>query len=96
MELPRDHLPIIDTLEDPENFIVVSGAGAGFGRSPGTGKAVAELALRGESSIPIDGLSLARFGDISRNWREEMGWRPGPEYAAGYGYHPSSGHWSPP
>ena len=95
VELPRDHLPIIDSLEDPENLIVVSGAGAGFGRSPGTGKAVAELAMHGESSIPIEDLGLGRFGDISRDWRREMGWMPGREYVADYGYHPSSGHWSP-
>ena len=94
VEVPRDHLPIIDTLEHPDNFVVVSGAGAGFGRSPGTGKAVAELTMHGESSIPIKDMGLGRFGDISRDWRKEMGWMPGREYVGDYGYHPSAGHWA--
>jgi hypothetical protein len=50
--------------------------------------------MHGESSIPIEDLGLGRFGDISRDWRREMGWMPGREYVADYGYHPSSGHWS--
>ena len=95
VEVTPDHIPIVDLLDRPNNFCVVSGAGAGFGRSPGTGKAVAELVMRGESSIPIDGLSLGRFSDMPHDFRERAGWVPGPEAVGSYGYHPSAPVYTP-
>ena len=76
VEQAPDYLPIIDRLDRPSNYVVVTASAHGFGISPATGKAVSELVLYGESSIDISGLGLGRFSDVSRDWREERGWIP--------------------
>ena len=72
VETTPDYSPIIDTLDNPNNYIVVTLASFGFAPSPATGKVAADLVMHGESSIDIDGISLGRFADLPRNWREEM------------------------
>ena len=79
VEQAPDYLPIIDILDCPSNYIVVTASAHGFGISPATGKVVSDLVLYGESSIDISGLGLGRFSDVSRDWREERGWIPAPE-----------------
>ena len=76
VEQAPDYLPIIDILDCPSNYVVVTASAHGFGISPATGKAVSELVLYGESSIDISGLGLGRFSDVSPDWREERGWIP--------------------
>ena len=76
VEQAPDYVPIIDILDNPSNYIVVTASAHGFGISPATGKVVSELALHGESSIDISGLGLGRFSDITPDWREERGWVP--------------------
>ena len=78
IEQAPDSLPIIDILDQPSNFVFVSASAHGFAIAAATGKVVSELVLHGESSVDISGLRLGRFGDVSPNWREELGWTPAP------------------
>ncbi len=79
VEQSPDYLPIIDVLDSPSNYVVVTASAHGFGICPATGKAVSDLVLHGESSIDISGLGLGRFADVTPGWREERGWIPAPE-----------------
>ncbi len=79
VEQTPDWLPIIDTLESPDNFVIANASGDGFGLSPAHGKAVSELIMHGESTLPLEGYRLSRLKDVPRNWREERGWTPAPE-----------------
>ncbi len=79
VETTPDHSPIIDIADQPSNFLVCSLSSDGFGLSTATGKAVSELVLHGESTIPTGEMTLGRFNDVPRNWREERGWTPAPE-----------------
>ena len=81
VEQAPDYMPIIDVLESPSNYVVVTASAHGFGISPATGKAVSDLVLYGESSIDISGLGLGRFADVTPGWREERGWVPAQERA---------------
>ena len=78
VEQAPDYLPIIDRLDNPSNYVVVTASAHGFGISPATGKAVSDLVLYGESSIDISALGLDRFSDVSPDWREQRGWIPAP------------------
>ena len=78
VEQAPDYLPIIDVLDYPSNYIVVTASAHGFGISPATGKVVSDLVLHGESSIDISGLTLGRFAGVGPDWREERGWVPAP------------------
>ena len=79
VEQAPDYRPIIDILDRPSNYVVVTASAHGFGISPATGKAVSDLVLYGESSIDISGLGLGRFSDVRPDWREERGWIPAPQ-----------------
>ena len=79
VEQTPDLYPIIDFLPEPSNYLVVTVSGHGYGLSPSTGKVVSELILKGECSVPIDGLSLGRFADVPIDWKERRGWVPLPE-----------------
>ncbi len=71
VETTPDYSPIIDTLDHPNNYVVVTLASFGFAPSPATGKVAADLVMHGEPSINIDGIRLSRFKDLPRNWRQE-------------------------
>ena len=77
VEQTPDYYPIIDTLESPENFLVVTLSAGGFGPSPATGKVVSDLVMHGETPVNIDGLRLGRFADVPVDWRERRAWVPG-------------------
>ena len=78
VEQAPDYRPIIDILDCPSNYVVVTASAHGFGISPATGKVVSELVLHGEASIDISGLGLSRFADYGPDWREQRGWTPAP------------------
>ena len=78
VEQAPDYRPIIDILDYPSNYVVVTASAHGFGISPATGKVVSDLVLHGESSIDIRGLGLDRFSDFRPGWREARGWNPAP------------------
>ena len=79
VEQAPDYLPIIDILDSPSNYVVVTASAHGFGLTPATGRVVSDLVLHGESSVDISGLKLSRFADVGPDWRAERGWVPVPE-----------------
>ena len=79
VEQAPDYLPIIDVLDSPSNYVVVTASAHGFGISPATGKAVSDLVLHGESSVDVGELGLGRFAGVGPGWREERGWTPAAE-----------------
>ena len=79
VEQAPDYLPIIDILDSPSNYVVVTASAHGFGLTPATGRVVSDLVLHGESSVDISGLALSRFSDVGPDWRGERGWIPAPE-----------------
>ncbi len=78
VEQVPDMMPIIDILECPSNYVVVTASAHGFGIAPATGKAVSDLVLYGETNIDIGAFGLNRFSDIGPDWRAELGWNPVP------------------
>ncbi|MDE2901886.1 MAG: FAD-dependent oxidoreductase [Chloroflexota bacterium] len=78
VEQAPDYMPIIDILECPSNYVVVTASAHGFGIAPATGKAVSDLVLYGETDIDISALRLSRFAGYGPDWREQRGWTPAP------------------
>ena len=61
-----DGVPILGRVQGIEGFIMAAGHGGdGVALAPITGKLIAEIITKGEPSICIDKLSLARFGVTS-------------------------------
>ena len=79
VEQAPDYLPVIDILDSPSNYVVVTASAHGFGLTPATGRVVSDLVLYGESGVDISGLGLSRLADVGPDWREERGWIPAPE-----------------
>ena len=77
VEQTPDQYPIIDMLDEPEGFVLVTASAHGFGISPATGQAVCDLITTGKSRVPIDGLKLERFDEVPDDWREQVGWQVG-------------------
>jgi sarcosine oxidase, subunit beta len=76
-----DGRPVLDRLSDPANLVVATMSSVGFGLSPASGHAIADLVLEGRCSFAdLDKLKLDRFGNIPDDWLERRGWLP-PEAA---------------
>ena len=70
-----DGRPILDRLEDPGNVVVASISSIGFGLSPATGQALAQLVLQGRCDVAdLSQLTLSRFGNLPMDWRSRQGW----------------------
>ncbi len=84
VENTPDGRPIIDRMKGPENVVVATMSGVGFGLSPASGHAVRDLVVDGQCSFTdIAKLSLSRFDGIEPDWREQRGWQaPKAELAA--------------
>ena len=78
VEQAPDYMPIIDILDCPSNYVVVTASAHGFGIAPATGKAVSDLVLYGETDVDISALRLSRFAGYGHDWREQRGWTPAP------------------
>ena len=77
IENSPDGRPIIDRLTSPDNVVVASISGVGFGLSPASGHAIRDLVLDGVCSFADIGiLGLSRFADLEPDWREKRGWMP--------------------
>jgi sarcosine oxidase subunit beta len=77
IENSPDGRPIIDKLTSPDNVVVASMSGVGFGLSPASGHAIRDLVIDGQCSFAnIDKLGLARFDNLAADWREKRGWMP--------------------
>lgn len=77
IENSPDGRPIIDRLSNPDNVVIASMSGVGFGLSPASGHAIRDLVLDGACSFAdISKLGLARFAGLEADWREKRGWMP--------------------
>ncbi len=77
VENTPDGRPIIDRMGDPENVVVATMSGVGFGLSPASGHAIRDLVIEGHCTFTdIAKLSLSRFAGIGADWREQRGWQP--------------------
>jgi sarcosine oxidase subunit beta len=86
VENTPDGRPVLDRIGDPENVVVATMSSVGFGLSPASGRAVAELARDGKCSFAdLSALRLERFANYPRDWRAERGWLPPQDAAMGPG-----------
>jgi sarcosine oxidase subunit beta len=77
IENTPDGRPIIDRLTSPSNVTVATMSSVGFGLSPASGRAIADLVTSGACSFTdISKLSLSRFADLPADWRATRGWQP--------------------
>ena len=77
IENSPDGRPIIERLTSPDNLVVASMSGVGFGLSPASGHAIRDLVLVGACSFADIGiLGLSRFANLESDWREQRGWLP--------------------
>eukprot|EP01041_Mallomonas_annulata_P029823 gene29823-51872_t len=75
IEITPDGRPVIDRLTSPDNVVVATMSGVGFGLSPASGHAIADLVLEGRCTFAdIDKLGIGRFAGLSPDWRAERGW----------------------
>lgn len=75
VENTPDGRPILDRLQDPGNVVVASMSSVGFGLSPATGRALAQLVLQGFCDFAdLSQLQLSRFGNLPLDWRSRQGW----------------------
>lgn len=75
VENTPDGRPILERLSDPDNVTIASMSSVGFGLSPATGRALAQLVLQGRCDFAdLSQLGLARFGNLPRDWRHRQGW----------------------
>ena len=77
VENTPDGRPVIERLANPGNVTIATMSGVGFGLSPATGHAIADLVLTGTCSFAdLSKIGLARFADLEPDWRERRGWLP--------------------
>ncbi len=77
IENSPDGRPILERLSSPDNVVVASMSGVGFGLSPASGHAIRDLVIDGACSFAnIDILKLSRFDGLEADWRETRGWMP--------------------
>ncbi len=75
IENTPDGRPVIDILADPENVVVATMSSVGFGLSPATGHALADLVTDGRCGFAdLSKLSLSRFDALPADWRAAQGW----------------------
>jgi sarcosine oxidase subunit beta len=75
IENTPDGRPVIERLPDPGNVTIATMSGVGFGLSPASGRAIRDLVLDGACSFADLGkLSLGRFANLPKDWREHRGW----------------------
>ena len=75
VENTPDGRPILDRLTNPENVVIATMSSVGFGLSPASGRAIAQLVTHGQCDFAdLRQLSLARFADLAPDWRTRYGW----------------------
>ncbi len=76
VENTPDGRPVLARLSAPDNVTVATMSSVGFGLSPASGRAVAELVTTGDCSFAdLSKLGLDRFADLPADWRAARGWR---------------------
>jgi sarcosine oxidase subunit beta len=77
IENTPDGRPILDRLEDPSNVVIATMSSVGFGLSPASGHALAQLVTQGRCDFAeLKWLGLGRFRGLAADWREQAGWVP--------------------
>jgi sarcosine oxidase subunit beta len=77
VENTPDGRPIIDRLRAPDNVVVATLSSVGFGLSPASGRAIAELVEHGQCRFAdLSTLRLSRFSNLAADWRRRQGWLP--------------------
>ena len=77
IENTPDGRPILERLAAPDNVVIASMSSVGFGLSPASGRAVAQLATIGRCDFAdLSQLGLGRFDGLAADWREAAGWVP--------------------
>jgi sarcosine oxidase subunit beta len=57
--------------------VLATMSSVGFGLSPASGRALAQLATEGRCDFAdLTQLRLARFDGLAADWRERLGWLP--------------------
>jgi len=75
IENTPDGRPILDRLSSPANVTIATLSSVGFGLSPASGRAIADLVTTGTCSFADVGkLSLNRFANLPSDWRETLAW----------------------
>lgn len=75
VENTPDGRPVLCRLGDPGNVTLATLSSVGFGLSPASGRAVAELVQFGECRFAdISALGVERFRNLPRDWRSRLGW----------------------
>lgn len=75
IENTPDGRPILDRLEEPSNVVIGTMSSVGFGLSPASGHALAELVIKGRCDFAdLTWLRLERFRNLDPGWREKAGW----------------------
>jgi sarcosine oxidase subunit beta len=76
IENTPDGRPVIDRTADPGNLIVATLSSIGFGLSPATGHAIAEIVTTGRCSFAdLSSFALSRFDSLETDWASLQGWR---------------------
>ena len=84
IENTPDGRPVIDRLPGVDNVVVATMSSVGFGLSPASGRAIAEIVTKGRCSFAdLSTFRLSRFGNLAPGWREQKGWLP-PESATAH------------
>jgi sarcosine oxidase subunit beta len=77
IENTPDGRPVIDRLPTAANVTVATMSSVGFGLSPASGRAIAEIVIDGRCSFAdLATFRLSRFGNLAPGWRERKGWTP--------------------
>ena len=83
IENTPDGRPILDRLSAPDNLVLATMSSVGFGLSPASGRALAQLVTHGRCDFAdLSQLRLSRFDGLAADWQEMMGWVPWSPVAA--------------
>ena len=75
IENTPDGRPILERQADPANLVLATMSSVGFGLSPATGRALAQLVTQGHCDFAdLSQLTLGRFGNLPLDWRARYGW----------------------
>jgi len=67
---------VIERLSSPDNVVVATMSGVGFGLSPAVGRVIRDLVVDGACGFAdISTYALSRFNELEPDWAERQGWR---------------------
>lgn len=76
VENTPDGRPVIERLSTPDNVVLATMSGVGFGLSPAVGHAIRDLVIDGVCSFAdISTYALSRFDELEPDWAQLQGWQ---------------------